>query len=123
MVAIGLVELSGPLGRRPLRDKARQGASNLRAIDAMVARVRRSITSGLKLETWHRIANDLRQLAHARELLEPFDVEGFRMNRITRRLEHGDEGAADVFDVNDRSLARTVALDRRPAPCDGVIGC
>jgi hypothetical protein len=38
---------------------------NLRAIDAMVARVRRSIASELKLATRRRIANDLRQLAHA----------------------------------------------------------
>ena len=106
-VAIGLVELSGPLARRPPRDKARQGPSNLRAIDAIVARVRRSIASELKLATRHRIANDLRQLAHAIVLLGPSDVEGFRMDRITRRLERGDEGAADVFDVNDRPLGRT----------------
>jgi hypothetical protein len=67
-VAISLVELSGQLARHPLPDKARQGASNLRVIDAIVARVRWGITSQLKLATQRCIANDLRQLAPALSL-------------------------------------------------------
>ena len=53
-VAIGLAELSGHLARHPRRDKAWLSAMNLRAIDAIVARVRRSIASELKLATRHR---------------------------------------------------------------------
>jgi hypothetical protein len=65
-VAMGLVVLNGHLSRHPLRDKARQGARNARAIDAIVARVRRSIAGELKLAIRRRIADDLRQLARTR---------------------------------------------------------
>jgi hypothetical protein len=59
-VAIGLVELGGPLVPHPLRDKARQRARNLRAIDAIIALVGPSIASELKLATLRRIANATR---------------------------------------------------------------
>jgi len=54
------------------------------------------------------VAFDLLDAVVAIVLLGLSDVEGFCMDRITRRLERGDEGAANVFDVNDRPLGRTV---------------
>ena len=108
--------------RRPcapsIAEHSWQRARNLRAIDPVVAGVRRSVTSELELATRHRIANDLRQLAHAVVLVGSSDVEGFGVDRIAGRLERGDEGAADVFDVHDRPPWRAVALDQHLAGCD-----
>ena len=55
-----VVEPSGRLLPHPLGDKARQRTSNLRAIDRIVARDRRSIASELKFATLRCIANATR---------------------------------------------------------------
>src|SRR3546814_2874097 len=61
----------------------------------------------------HRVPHDLGDIADAIVLGGGADVEDLAVHGLARRLERGEEGAADVGDMNERTPGRPVALEER----------
>ena len=106
----GLVELSRARADRPLRPERRETAGDLFEADAVGAGVRAGALGELDPAVRHRLAHDLGDLADLEVLVGPSDVEDLAVDGLARRFEHGEEGARDVLDVDERPPGRAVAL-------------
>src|SRR6266481_1779750 len=116
---VGLVELPRALARVPLRLERRQQAADLGEIGAVVALVGPRTVGEGDLATRHGLLHDLGDLADPVVLIVAPDVERLRMDRLARRGEHRQEGAADVLDVDDGPPGRAVALEKHLARGEG----
>src|SRR3546814_12916868 len=68
----------------------------------------------------HRVPHDLGDIADAIVLGGGADVEDLAVHGLARRLERGEEGAADVGDMNERTPGRPVALEEHAPGREGV---
>src|SRR4051794_31544704 len=112
---VRLVELPRALARVPLRLEAGEDPSDLGEVGAVVALVRAGVLGELDLAAGHGLLHDLRDLADAVVLVVAPHVEGLRVDRLARRGEDGQEGAADVLDVDDGPPGAAVRLEEHLA--------
>src|SRR4029077_16258649 len=94
-------------------------AAELAEVGAIVSRVPSSIASKGDLAAGDGLLDDLGDLPDAVVLIAPADVECLRVDCLARRGENGEEGAADVLDVDDGPPGRPVALQEHLARGEG----
>src|SRR5579862_5118190 len=105
------IQLHGPFLRGPLRFETRQYSRDLAEIDAIAALVRAAIPCVFDFAVRNSLVNDVRQIADLIVFLGAAHIERFAMNQILRSIQYGNEGARDVFDVDNWPPGRAVALD------------
>src|SRR5690606_10380732 len=105
---VGVVQLLRAAARGPLRHERRQYAPDLVAVDAVGARVRAGAGGELDLAAGHRLGDDPGDVADLEVLVRPPHVERFVVDDFARGVQRGDEGARDVFDVDDGAPGRAV---------------
>src|SRR2546428_11684427 len=102
------VDLPGALPRVPLGLERRQQAADLGEVGAIVSLVRSRIASKGDLAAGDGLLDDLGDLPDAVVLLAPADVECLRVDRRTRRGEHGEAGADGGPNVDEGPPRRPV---------------
>ena len=109
-LAIGVVELLGAAPRIPLRLEGGQHARDLVEVDAVGARVGARIRSDLEPAARNHVGDDRGDIADAVIVRGLADIECLIEDQVLRRFERRDEGARDVFDVDDRPPGRSIGL-------------
>src|SRR6185295_10798779 len=90
---VARVELLDAPAHGPSGPEARDVPRQLVAVDAIAARIRSAPLEVRDRAAGHDLLHHLRDLADLVVLAAAADVEGLVVNRLTRRLEHGEEGA------------------------------
>src|SRR5262245_44580633 len=101
--AIRLIELLGAFLCIPLRFELRQLGSNFFEAHAIRARIRSGIVRKFDLAVGNNTGHDLRQVPYPIVMGGLAYVEGLVEHDVRRSLERSNEGARDVFDMNDRA--------------------
>src|SRR5262249_18190541 len=99
---IGFIQLFGTRTRIPLRHKSRQVAPNLFETDTVRPLVGPSIIGKLDLASWDNTRDDFCQIANTIVMRGVAYIECFIEHLICGRFESGNEGAGDIFNMNDR---------------------
>src|SRR3546814_5946608 len=104
-----------PGGRGPLRLEVGKPGRDLVAVDAIGASVGLRAFGVDDDRVRHRVPHDLGDIADAIVLGGGADVEDLAVHGLARRLERGEEGAADVGDMNPRTPGRPGQTDAQRA--------
>src|SRR5882757_4352640 len=105
-----IVELLGSAPRIPLRLEGGQHACDLAEVDTVGARVGARIRSELELATRNHLRNDRSDIADAVIVRGLADIECLIEDQGLRCFERRDEGARNVFDMDNRPPRRSIRL-------------
>ena len=111
----GLVQLSGSRASGPPRLERGDCPRDLAAVHPIAAFVRTRVSGELDSGPRHGFEHNLRELPDPVVLVRASHVERLTMYPFAGGLQHGDEGAGDVLDVDDGAPGRPVALQVDPA--------
>src|SRR5579859_7652450 len=103
------VKLGGAIGSRTLAPEIWQMAPNLLKVDGVAAIVA-TAWSDLQFAIGEGFSNEFGDLAHAIVLCVVADVEDLIVDRIARRFERGEDGIADISDMDKRAPRRAVGV-------------
>src|SRR5215212_3533931 len=114
--AVGVAKLFGAAAHGPLRPRLGQHPRKLGAIHLVGALVRTAALGERNPRARHYLRHGRGHLADAVVLAARADVEGLIVHELARSLEHGEERAGDVLDMDERPPRSPVALHDDLAP-------
>src|SRR2546425_10932012 len=115
VAVIGRAQLFDSARYRPVRLKRRKGFRDLAAVPTITARIRPGALRILHLAARQSRFNHLGQRADLVVLFRSPDVERLVVDELSRGAQDSEESPTDVFDVNQRSPRRSIALQHNLA--------
>src|SRR5882757_5425887 len=103
-----IAELLGSAPRIPLRLEGGQRTCDLAEVDTVGARVGTRIRTELELATRNHLRNDRSDIADAEVVCGLADVERLIGDQDLRCSERRDEGARNIFNMDDRPPRRSI---------------